>query len=189
MKRFSEIFRNLVLPIIIIITVIAVCAIFLMNNLPFNDSHLDVTLNDEKIVLNNSLLLTDTMGKNLNLDNLKVGTTGYTEFEIKSKVDEKIKFEVYLLKEEAEPEIPLQFIKVYLTDENDNVIDTFAGSSVPTFYDLKVSDINLNGKILYSGSLKNKESKKFKLRMWVADTYEITPSENIFSVKLKVGVK
>ena len=78
MKRFSEIFRNLVLPIIIIITVIAVCAIFLMNNLPFNDSHLDVTLNDEKIVLNNSLLLTDTMGKNLNLDNLKVGTTGYS---------------------------------------------------------------------------------------------------------------
>lgn len=189
MKNFNEIFRHLILPIIIIVSVIAVCAMFLMNNLPFNDSHLDVDLKDEKIVLNNSLLLTDTMGKNLNLDNLKVGTTGYTEFEIKSKVDEKIKFEVYLLKEDAEPEVPLQFIKVYLTDENDNVIDGFDGASVPTFYDLKVSNVNLNGKLLYSGSFKNKESKKFKLRMWVADTYELTPSESIFSVKLKVGVK
>lgn len=189
MKNFGDFFRYLILPIIIIISVILVCAMFLMNNLPFNESHLDVNFKDEKIVLNNSLLLTDTMGKNLSMDNMKLGTTGYTEFEVKSKVDEKIKFEIYLLKEDAEPEIPLQYIKVFLTDEDDNVISSFDGASVPTFYDLKVSDVNLNGKLLYSGSFKNKESKKFKLRMWVADTYEITPSENIFSVKLKVGVK
>ena len=65
MKNFGDFFRYLILPIIIIISVISVCAMFLMNNLPFNESHLDVNFKDEKIVLNNSLLLTDTMGKNL----------------------------------------------------------------------------------------------------------------------------
>lgn len=181
--------RNIVVPIFIVLMVLVTCRFFLMENLPFNDTHLDVDLNDKKIVLNNSLLLTDTMGKNLNNENLKVGTTGYTEFEISSKVEEKIKFDVYFLKEDAEPEIPLQYVKVYLTDEEDNPISGFDSASVPTFYDLKVANVDLNGKLLYSGFLKNKGSKKFRLRMWVADTYELTPSEHIFSVKLKVGVK
>ena len=42
---------------------------------------------------------------------------------------------------------------------------------------------------LFSGYLKDKGSKKFKLRMWTADTYELSATTSIFSVKIDVNVK
>ena len=124
----SSVFKNYVIPIIIILTVFGCCTFYLLDNIPHSDSDLSTEFSSKKIVINNDLLLTDVVGKNISKDNLKVGTTGYVEFEISSNVDEKVKFEVVLKKEDASPEIPLEYVKVYLTDENDNPV-----FGIPTF--------------------------------------------------------
>ena len=48
------------------------------------------------------------------------------------------------------------------------------------------TNIELGGNCCY---LKDKGSKKFKLRMWTADTYELTATTSIFSAKIDVNVK
>lgn len=189
MKKFFEWCKYYLLPILFVVGVIIVCILFLLDNLPHDDSDLTVDFSTEKIVINNDLLLTDAVGKNITAETTKVGTTGYAEFEVKSNVDSKIKYEIYLKKEDASPEIPVDFVKVYLTDENDKPLTELVNGACPTYFDLKVADNDLGGKLLYSGSFNNKESKKFKLRMWVADTYELKAETNIFSVKINVKVK
>ena len=80
-------------------------------------------------------------------------------------------------------------ILLYLTDENDKEFEYFNKSIVPTFYDLRLASTNAGGKLIYSGYLKNNGSQKFKLRMWVADTYELTAEKIKFSANLNVGIK
>ena len=136
----------------------------------------------------NTLLLTDSAGKMLSLENVKPGTTGYIEFEVTSNVKEKVKYEIYLTRNDVESELSSKFVKVFLTDINDKNIIDFNKTSVPTYYDLMVSNVDSSGKVLYSGFLKNNSTKKFRLRMWVADTYEMSLDNKEFSVKLNVNV-
>lgn len=189
MSKKMEIVKHYLVPIFIILAVFGFCTFFLLENIPHSADDLDVNYSSKKIIINNDLLLTDVVGKNISEDNLKVGTTGYVEFEVSSKLDEKVKYEVVLTKENASPEIPLEYVKVYLTDENDNPLLDSTSGKVLSYFDLKVADSNLNGKLLYSGYLKDKGSKKFKLRMWTADTYELTATTSIFSAKVDINVK
>lgn len=189
MGKKTEIFKYYIVPIFIILAVFGCCTFYLLENIPHSADDLDVNYSSKKIIINNDLLFNDVVGKSINKDNLKVGTTGYVEFEVSSKLDEKVKYEVVLSKEDASPEIPLEYVKVYLTDENDNPLLDSSNGKVLSYFDLKVADSNLSGKLLYSGYLKDKGSKKFKLRMWTADTYELTATTSIFSAKIDVNVK
>ena len=188
MEKKVTFIKTYFMSVVIVGLVVFCCIYFLLDNLPYNNSYLDVELDTQKIVISNKLLMSDFAGKKLNFDNKKSGTNDYIEFEIKSKAKGKLKYEIYLTKENADAEIPQKFVKVYLTDENDfSLMDT--NELIPTYYDLKVADSNLSGKLLYSGVFKDNESKKFRLRMWVADTYEIKKDLDIFSVKLNIDVK
>ena len=152
-------FKTLFLPIFVILSVFGICIFYLLDNIPRDNSVLNVKFTNEKIVVSNELLMTDAVGKVIEADNIKCGTTGFTEFEVSSNIDEKVKFEIYLTKEDALYEVPMKYVKVYLTDENNNPLLEMENRAIPTYYDLKVADSNLSGKLLYSGSLKNKESK------------------------------
>lgn len=183
-KKYS-VFIGLAFIIFIIVFV------FVFNNKHYDDSVLSLNylLNDGEVIIGNSLPITDEVGKAISIDNYKAGTMEYVEFEVKSNVDGNVKYEVYLTKGESEIEVPVKFVKVYLTDSNDKVLKYFDESKVPTYYDLKLAETDPSGKLIYSGTIKNKGSQKFKLRMWVADTYELTPEEVNFSAKLNVKVK
>lgn len=189
MKKSFKRLATYLVPIFIICVVIVACVLFLLDNLPYTDDVLDVNLNQEKIVIDNTFVMNDAMGKMLSDDNENVGTNSYIEFEVTSTVDGKVKYEIYLSKEDAEPEISSKFVKVYLTDENDKAVTGFDVANIPTYYDLRVSDSNPSGRVLYSGVLKDKGSKKFRLRMWTSDTYEVTAETRMFSSILNVRVK
>lgn len=189
MKKFLRVFTTYLAPVLIIGMVVAGCVVFLLDNLPYDDSALDVDLKQQKFVIDNTFLMNDTIGKTLSVESVKQGTNGYVEFEIASKAGGKVKYEIYLTKEDAEPEIDSKFVKIYLTDEKDNAIAGYDSASIPTYYDLRVSEIDPGARVLFSGSLKNKESRKFRFRIWTADTHELVAEEKIFSVKLNVGVK
>lgn len=189
MKMFFHKYKlSIVLVFIGIIFII--CFSFAINSHSFNDNALSVYyLNEKDITVSSALPITDSVGKKIDLDKSKMGTVGYMEFEVKSKVEEKVKYELFLTKNDNEMEIPIKFVKVYLTDENDVAFYNFDVSRMPTYDDLKDADSDSSGKLLYSGVLKGKENKKFKFRMWVADTYELSKEIRLFSVKMNVKVK
>lgn len=183
-KRFIFVFITFIILVIFIILCIIPEKEYDLNALEIN------YLSDNKeLVVSNSLPMTDEVGVLINNNNSIDGTTGYIEFQIKSNVDEKVKYELYLTKDTYDLEVPVKFVKVYLTDGNNNELEYFTKSNVPTFYDLRLASTNAGGKLIYSGYLKNKGSQNFKLRMWVADTYELTAEEIKFSAELNVGIK
>lgn len=189
MKKVLDFFSTYFLPVIVIGTVVVGCVLFLLDNLPYDNSAINVDMDRQKIVISNSYLMSDELGKRISIDNAIDGTTGYVDFNVESKADGKVKYEIVLIKEDSEPEIDMKLVKVYLTDKNDKFLNNHKLSNIPTYYDLRVSDTDPSGKVLYSGYLKNKESQSFRLRMWTSDTHEIVAEKKIFAVKLKVNVK
>ncbi len=165
--------------------------IFIFNSKSYDDTALSVNCltEDCDLVASNILPMTDAVGKTISIDNYRKDVTGYVEFEVKSNIDDKVKYEIYLIKGKKDIEVPEKFVKVYLTDSEDNPLKYFEDVKVPTYYDLKLASNDASGKLIYSGSLKERASQKFKFRMWVADTYELTADELRFSAKLKVSVK
>jgi hypothetical protein len=189
MKKVMSFFSTYFLPVIVIGAVVVICILFLLDNLPYDNNAIDVNMDKQKIIISNSYLMSDDLGKKISIDNVIDGTTGYVDFNVESKVDGKVKYEVVLVKEDSFPELDMKFIKVFLTDNKDNVMYNSKFSNVPTYYELRVSDTDPSGKVIYSGYLKNKESKSFRLRMWTSDTHEIVAEKKIFAAKLKVNVK
>lgn len=179
----------LVVCVVAIVIIIFLISLFSGKEYSEDSITLNYLSNSKELVVSNSLPMTDEVGKNISVSNYSSGITSYVEFEVKSNVDDKIKYEIYLTKEDLELEVPVKFVKVYLTDSDDVALKYFDESQVPTFYDLRLADTNPSGKLLYSGTLKKMESKKFVLRMWVADTYGLTQEKISFSAKLNVKIK
>lgn len=189
MNKLWKSFSTYIFPVIIIGSVVVCCVLFLLDNLPYDNSALDVDISRKKVVVNNDLLMSDTLGKNISNDNYKNGTIGYADVVIKSKADGKVKFELVINKEEVISEVDPRFVKVYVTNFYDEPLKGYNGAQVPTYFDLKVAETDPSAKVLYSGSLKDKGEAKIRVRMWVADTLELTPETKIFSSIFSVNVK
>lgn len=189
MDKFWKFFSTYVVPVIVIGTVVVCCVLFLLENLPYDNSVLDVDISQKKVVVNNDLLMSDSLGKVISADNYKNGTIGYVDIEIESKADGKVKYEIVINKEAALSEVDSRFVKVYVTDFNDKALSGYTGTQVPTYFDLKVAETDPSAKVVYSGSLKDRGEAKIRVRMWVADTLEITPESKIFSSIFSVNVK
>ncbi len=100
------------------------------------------------------------------------------EFSVSNDFDKNINYEILL--EPVVNDISGQYIKFYLTDQDNKAI-----SSVCNLMEL--SDSKLDGnKILYKDVLKAKESKSFILRVWISDEYS---SLDDLTLSFKVDVK
>ena len=170
--------------------------IVVMNLIPFgfkqkkfdNDVLIVNCAQSNIITVDNSLPLPDSSGKAINLENYIDGTTGYLEFEIKSKVDDKVNYEIYLTEVGENNNISDRYVKVFLSNRKSVDFNQSNNGEVLSYYDLRLAKSNLDGKLIYTGSIKNKEKQKFVLRVWIADTYSYTTERKNFSVKLNVGV-
>lgn len=183
--------------IILILSIIFLVGLYIFKNniLEKENSIIDDTsislkfVEDNGITIANMLPITDEVGRKIDTSGDKQGIQGYFDFTISSRVDEDVRYEVYLTKEEYEKEIESNYIKIYLTDAlTDKPFSGYEKNSVPTYYDLKVSSSDPAGKRLYYGTLSNKDSDKFRLRMWLSDSYVITAEERKFAVKVNVKV-
>lgn len=148
------------------------------------DNNNDVRLigNDNKISISNVLPLADVSGKNLNVDTINDKILNSLDFSIEGTGSTKksVDYEVYLIGN-SENTINTSYVKVYLTDNEDNPFNLYASNVVPTYRDLRVSNTKADAKIIYAGSIKGGERKDFKLRVWLADNYFINDSEQQFS--------
>ena len=140
--------------------------------------------------LDNKLPISDELGKKYMGSGMEKGIAEYKEFVISNGNEKKITYEIYLTKiSKKNKSIRSNYIKVYLTDENDSPIKGFEGNSIKSYYDLYTLKDKPGSKLLYRDTLEKGDSKKFVLRSWVADTYVISNKEEVFDYDIDVRIK
>lgn len=182
--------RKLVIIFIIVIIIIFFWMLW-YENITNRDKTKTIKVSSDyknEINLIGSFPMSDSVGKNIMYDEDNENVQGYYEFEIQSTVSYKIKYEVYAKEQYNNPAIHPNYIKVYLTDENNNPVTGYDKLSVPTFYDLKNSFHTVDKKI-YDGILKPGEKKKFILRVWVSDAYSIENIDKKYGMFVYVEAK
>ncbi|MBQ8132034.1 MAG: hypothetical protein IJ193_06055 [Bacilli bacterium] len=146
------------------------------------------TNGDNSFVLHDNYPMTDEIGRKIkyNADNSDV--QGYIEFTITSKSNVGTNYELYLIQDNLEKSLHPNYLKVYLTDENNKALPGFDDLSVPTFYNLRVSSLNPAARRIYYGYLDAGESRSFILRTWIGDAYTVSSVSKQFGAKLYVEV-
>lgn len=134
------------------------------------------------------LPITDESGKTLKVEDIQEGIIGYAEFSIKLKEKSKypVSYKIYLDDVSGKAVFKYDYVKVYLTDEKDKPYKKFSSNVIPSYSDLRVGLDNPAQKILYSGEISGDEVQKFKLRIWVADTYVLGEQKEEFKGKISV---
>lgn len=198
MKLLDKFSHHRTLFILVILILVAIFSFILCLFLYFSGNASDnknATLifsyseNAGELVVDNSMPITDTVGKQLDFS-LNQTKYGYSEFSISANMEglKSIDYEIYAIPVGVALELPTSYVKVYLTDgENDLPVDGYR-DLVPTYRDLKISQSDPAGKKIYSGTLEKDETKEFRLRMWLADTYPITTDARSFKMLLYVKV-
>lgn len=146
----------------------------------------DVYINSSQYVvkIEDKLSVSDEFGKIITDDNNK--SFGYVEFEVYNNIESNSNYQIYITGQEKESDMSPGYLKFYLTDDKDNALENYGGSKLPSYIDLNYLDDKPSSKLLYSGSLEGLESKKFKLRVWLTDSYVVSNSEKSFSFEIGV---
>lgn len=155
------------------------------------DATVSFSYNEESngIELENAIPLEDNVGKTLINNNKAEGINqGYFDFTIraKSSTTETVYYNIYATLEDDSNMDP-NYIKVYLTDDNDIPYKPYA-STVPVFSKLEDYQDQKNAKILFSDQINGTEEtvKKFRLRLWVAHDYSDGTTSKVFKIKVNV---
>ena len=144
---------------------------------------------DDKVSINNTLPVSDQLGKTFTGDGVAEGIQGYNEFSIKNTSKDEIGYEIYLTKNESDDkELSERYVKLYLTDDNDLAFKSFDCNKLPVFSSLTVLNDMPGGFLLFRGTLNSKEEKNFRLRVWLADSYAISKEKEKFSFTINARV-
>lgn len=149
------------------------------------------------IQLTNALPMSDTNGKKLN------GDQEVFDFTVTGNYGEKgtVLYDVYATPYDMT--LSDKYVKVYVTDQNDNPVKGYDGDVVPTYNTLEDYNIpastkdtfTTKGKLLYSSELtKEKNSDDLRVRVWLSSSYgssekaeENTPEQSLtFAFKVNV---
>lgn len=143
---------------------------------------------ESEVKVLSKLPITDMSAKELKLDTIQEGIIGYSEFSIKlpDEFKGKVKYEIYLDDITEKETFKYDYIKVYLTNFDDNPYKQYIGNSVPSYKDLRVSLNDSSKKLLLSDEIKVGEEKKYKLRIWLSDTYVLNNVDKEFKGKISV---
>ena len=143
--------------------------------------------NTNEIYIENTLPVSDELGKKFDGSNTEKGIQGYKEFSIKNNYSKDLNYELYLMENsECEKKIDSNYIVFYLTDENNKPLTGFENNKLPTFASLSVLNDKALGRVLYSGFIKSSSKQKYKLRVWVSDLYTLKKYKECFSVDVYV---
>lgn len=151
----------------------------------------DISLKNKelnKIGIKNRLSLSDKNGMKIDSEEDMDGVQDIFDFDVASNYDEDVYFEIYL-SEYLFNNLDSKYIKIYLENRETGEAINLVKGLVPTYYDLLVSSSNSNAKRLYYGLIKGKEIKKYRLRVWLSDSYPLNANETeYFNMKLHVKV-
>ena len=92
----------------------------------------------------------------------------YSDFSINATTNDMgIKYEIQTIADTTNSIDP-SYIKVYLTDQNDNPI-----TDVLTYSELTKAEYNTDGKLVYTSYITKTGTKDFRLRMWIDESYNL----------------
>lgn len=167
MKKLGNSQIKILLVIAIVVTLISglstTYAFFIYRNTGSNVSletgEISITFANDKnyIDVDTSYPISDEMGK------VSPYYSDFTIDAITNNVD--IRYEIQIVPN-SDNTIDSQYIKVYLTDQNDNPLTT-----VKTYDSLEEADYNNDAKMVYSGYMTKSMSKNFRLRVWIDENY------------------
>lgn len=153
------------------------------NKVNASDVILTEGVKNNKIVT--KLAVSDKFGKNI-----KESSSSYVfyEFEVKNISDINHDYEIYMIKDDIDSnkELSIDYIKIYLTDDSNAPLGIFNSNIIPTYRSLNYIEDKPSSKIIYNGKLNKSESKRFILRVWIADNYVINSDAKEFSFSLGV---
>ena len=185
--------KQVISILLIVLFILSVTYIFLHlrnQNEVSENQKISTNFNGSKtITINSTLPISDELGKKLDGKGTSKGIQGYTEFTIKNNLNKNIEYQICIEKKELENEIRGNYIKFYLTDEADNPQEGYEKSAVPMYNDLPSLSNAPGLRLLSSGTLEKKESKKLILRSWLSDSYAISTEDNEFTFDIVVKAK
>lgn len=159
------------------------------NDVKSGSISLNYTEDNNSISIQNSLPISDSVGKGLQRDESDGSIKGHFDFNVSCEMVGKttINYEVYALKQTIVEELSEDYVKIYLTDgEKEEAYPNFDGRKVPVYSDLKVASSEPAGKRLYFGEFTSSGVQNFRLRMWLADTYTVNAAIKTFTIKINV---
>lgn len=162
-----------------------------INCLPLLLKDENLTINfvgEDEVFVASVLPITDASAREISIDTIQDGIIGYSEFsiEVNGSSSKPVSYEIYLTDIGEDEGIKHDYVKVYLTDEEGNPYKQFVGNSVPSYKDIGVSLGQPDKRVLLSDKISTGEVKKFKLRIWVADTYVLDDEIKEFRGKISV---
>ncbi len=174
----------LFLALIFLFFVVVNCIPFLLK-----DKDLNIKLfGDDEVSIRSILPITDISAKEMDTKKIQNGIIGYAEFsiELDGNSSKPVPYEIYLTDISEDDALKYDYIKVYLTDENGVAYKRFSGNLAPSYKDMGVSLKHPDKRVLLSSTIKANETKVFKLRIWVADTYVLDDEIKEFKGKISV---
>ncbi len=185
MSRYFS--KNTLLFLVSIVFFFLIIILITLMKDKFNSNSVSLT-GTNNIYISNKLPLTDESGRTLDASNVDDDILNEISFSIESTGDKKISsnYEIYLVSDENDNAINPNYVKVYLTDDNGNAFKDYSGNEVMTYRNLRVSKSNASGKLLYSGTIFGNQKQKFKLRLWLDETYSFNSTKQEFNGIIKV---
>lgn len=150
-----------------------------INSLTTGYLSLNYTNSDSNIVtLANSLPISDEIGK------YDVASGKLFEFSVSNDFMKNINYKIII--EEIVSEVDIEYLKIYLTDDNNNILGQL-NDDVNVLSSFETTDL-ANERVIYNGVLTGKDDvKKFKLKVWVSDDYlKVSDKPVTFSFKVSV---
>lgn len=150
-----------------------------INSLTTGYLSLNYTNSDSNIVtLANSLPISDEVGK------YDITSGKLFEFSVSNDFMKNINYKIII--EEIVSEVDIEYLKVYLTDDNNNILGQL-NDDVNVLSSFETTDL-VNERVIYNGVLTGKDDvKKFKLKVWVSDDYlKVSDKPVTFSFKVSV---
>ena len=188
-KDRKQLFLALIVVLVMFVLSFAFIIIYKLNENKNNRNYVLNTnfKNTNKIYIENTLPVSDELGKKFDGSNTEKGIQGYKEFSVKNNYSKDLNYEIYLMENsECEKKIDANYIILYLTDENNTPLTGFENNKLPTYASLSVLNDKALGRVLYSGFIKSSSKQKFKLRVWVSDLYTLKKYKECFSFDVYV---
>ena len=136
-------------------------------------------IDSTELYLSSTLPISDILGKKYNGEESERGIHIYKKFSITNISLSKRKYEIYVNNLNYNNTLSDNYIKLYLTDYDDNPFEGFEKNLIPSYVQLKDISNKSGYKLLYAGELLSGKNQNFILRGWVSDSYgNITSNEN-----------
>lgn len=145
-----------------------------------NTGRVIVDVSDLTLSINNQMPLSDKSGMSLDITDLDEGIIDEISFSVTADGDAK--YDIYVTSDDSD----LKYVKIYLTDGAGVPLPDYKKNVIPTYSSLRSLNDLPEGLSLYSGKLLDGDTKNFKLRIWLSDSYPMTLNKTDFIIKINV---